>query len=237
MHTRFKAHLPICATIGAVVFSFTLPLDARAEQPSVLVPSKCVTIGKPKPNLGFTYRQTESGGNSSAFTDRWEEFTTTGSRLVTKKSGPRGQGAITTVNRHHVENDLLILDHSKQTGADGGVRIDNSTSYKPGVVADPAGRACMNGTWPIGTVKVTSLSAQGQFSGMSDSGTLQIIAIHESITVPAGTFDTVRFRRTMTSAAGVAVDEYWKSTEHGVTVKRVHTMPGGGVTAILQAIK
>jgi len=34
------------------------------------------------------------------------------------------------------------------------------------------------------------------------------------------------------------VDEYWKSIEHGVTVKRTHTMPGGGgVTTILQTIE
>ena len=184
-----------------------------------------------------TYRQTESGGNSSAFTDRWEQFTATGSRLLTTKSGSRGQTVLTTVNRHRVVNDLVIFDHSTQTGTDGGVRINNSTSYKPGVLADPANRACAIRTWPIQAVTVTSQSAQGRFSGMSDPGTLKIIAIHQSITVPAGKFDTVHYRRTMKSAARVAVDEYWKLIEHGVTVKRVHTMPGGGVTAILQAIK
>lgn len=225
------------AVIGALVISLTLPMNARADQTAAVAPARCVSIGKPKPNLGYTYRQTESGGNSSAFIDRWEEFTATGSRLVTKKSGSRGQGVITTVNRHRVENDLLILDHSTMTGTDGGVRIDNSSSYEPGVVADPANRACENRTWPMRAVKVTSTSAQGRFSGMSDSGTLKIIAIHESITVPAGKFDTIHFKRIMNTARGPAVDEYWKSIEHGVTVKRVHTFPGGGVTATLQAIK
>lgn len=233
MLTRFRA----LWLIGAAVVSFAPPLVARADQAAAVVPVQCVSIGKPKLKVDYTYRQTESGGNASAFTDRWEEFTATGSRLVTTKSSSKGQGVTTTVNRHRVADDLLILDHSKQTGADGGVRIDNSSTFKPGVVADPAGRACARRTWPIRAVNVTSVSAQGQFSGMSDPGTLTIIAIHQSITVPAGKFDTVHFKRIMNTARGPAVDEYWKSIEHGVTVKRVHTMPGGGVTAVLQAIK
>lgn len=229
--------IPIGAAICAVVMSFTLPLGARAKQAPVVVPANCVSIGKPKPNLSYTYRQTESGGNSSAFTDRWEQFTTTGSRLLTTKSSSKGQGVLTTANRHRVVNDLLILDHSTQSGTEGGVRINNSTSYEPGVVAEPANRACAGRTWPIRAVNVTSQSAQGRFSGMSDPGTLKIIAIHESVTVPAGRFDTVHYKRTMNSAGGPVVDEYWKSIEHGVTIKRVHTMPGRAVTAILHAIR
>ena len=84
---------------------------------------------------------------------------------------------------------------------------------------------------------VTNLSAHGRFSAMSDAGTLKIIAIRESVSVPAGKFDTVHYKRIMKTARGPTVDEYWKSIEHGVMVKRVHTFPGGGVTATLQAIK
>ncbi len=223
--------------IGAVVIALAVPMVAVADQTATVVPARCVSVGKPKPNLSYTYRQTESGGNSSAFTDHWEEFTATGSRLLTKKSSSRGQGIITTVNRHRVVNDLLILDSSAQTGTDGGVRVDNKSSFQPGVVADTANRACENGTWPIRAVTVTNLSAHGRFSAMSDAGTLKIIAIRESVSVPAGKFDTVHYKRIMKTARGPAVDEYWKSIERGVMVKRVHTFPDGGVTATLQAIK
>ena len=227
----------LIALLSAIVMVLALSTGASADQSTGVVPARCVTIGKPKPNLSYTYRQTESGGNSSAFTDHWEEFTATGSRLLTKKSSSRGQGIITTVNRHRVVNDLLILDHSSQTGTDGGIRIDNSSSYHPGVVADPANQVCEKQSWPIPAVNVTNVSAHGKFSAMSDAGTLKIIAIHESITVPAGKFDTVHYQRIMKTAQGPFMNEYWKSIADGVMLKRIHSFPGGGLTATLQAIK
>jgi hypothetical protein len=143
-----------------------------------------------------------------------------------------------SATQHRVVDDALILDSSTESGTDGGVRVNNSTSYQPGVVADPAYRACAGRTWPIPAVNATSQSARSRFSAATDPGTLTIIAIREPVTGPAGRFDTVHYTRTMKSAGGQAVDEYWKSIEHGVTVKRNHTMPGGVVvTTILQRIK
>ena len=227
----------LIALLSAMVVVLALSTGASADQPTGVLPARCVTISTPKPNREYTYRQTESGGNSSAFTDHWEEFTATGSRVLTKKTGGPGQGTITTVNRHRIMKGLYLLDSSSQTGTSGGARIDNSSSYVPAIVADAANPVCEKRSWPIRSSKVTNTSAHGTFSAMSDAGSLQITSIHESITVPAGKFDTVHSKRVMNTARGPAVDEYWKSIEHGVTVKRVHTFPGGGVTATLQAIK
>ena len=63
-------------------------------------------------------------------------------------------------------------------------------------------------------------------------GSLRITAIHEKVTVPAGTFDTVRYLRTSQST-----DDYWKSIEHGVIVKHVATVAGNSVLEQLIAIK
>ena len=230
MPARSRTHRPISAAIVVVVLSVTPPLGARGEQ----APANCVSIGTPKPTLSYTYRYGDSVGGSSEFTDRWEEFTKTGSRLLTTKTSPKGSGVLTSTTQHRVVDDLLILDSRTQTGTDAGNRVDNSTSYQPGVVADPAYRACAGRTWPIPAVVVTSQSAHGRFSAATPEGTLAIKAIRESVTVPAGRFDTVHYTRT----GGQSVDEYWKSIEHGVTVKRTHTMPGGVVvTTILQTIE
>jgi hypothetical protein len=229
---------PVSGAIVFVVLSATSPLGARPEQAPAAASDNCVSIGTPKPDLTYTYRYSDSVGGSSEFTDRWEEFTMTGSRLLTTKRSPKGAGLLTSTTRHRVVDGVFILDASAQRGTDGGVQLDNSTSFQPGVVGDPAYRACAGRTWPIPAVTATNQSAQGRFSAATDPGTLTVNAIHESITVPAGRFDTVHYTRTMTSTRGQAVDEYWKSIEHGVTVKRNHTMPGGVVvTAILQVIK
>lgn len=227
---RLEMHSPITATIAAI---FLLPAQiAGAAESQVNPVTKCVTIGTPKPDRGYTYRQTQSSGATSEFTDWWEEFSKTGSRLLTTKGRTKGSG-ILTVNRHRVVNDVLVLDSSSQSGPGAG----GNSSYRPGVVSVPAFQACEERSWPVAAVKVTNQSSQGTFSAMSDAGTLKIVAIHEPITVPAGRFDTVRYARNLNSRAGLQLNEYWTSIEHGVVVKRMHTTNGVVITATLQAIK
>jgi hypothetical protein len=55
--------------------------------------------------------------------------------------------------------------------------------------------------------------------------------------VPAGTFDTVRYTKTMNSGRGQVKDDLWKSIEHGITVKRNSTQPGSVATEVLIAIR
>jgi hypothetical protein len=227
---RFGKRGLIAATIAAVLF---VPAHvAGAAEAQIKSVAGCVTIGTPKPNRGYTYRQTQSGGGTSEFTDWWEQFTKTGSRLLTTKGRQKGPG-ILTVNRHRVVNDVLILDSSSQSGAGAG---GNST-YRPGVASNPAFRACERHNWPVPAVNVTNQSAQGTFSAMSDAGTLKIVSIHEPITVPAGRFDTVHYVRNLNTRSGLQLNEYWMSIEHGVAVKRMHTISGVVITATLQAIE
>lgn len=223
-------HLFIGAAIAAV--AWMIPPYAQADQAQINPATRCVTIGTPKPNRGYSYRQTQSGGVTTEFTDWWEEFTKTGSRLLTTKGRTKGPG-ILTVNRHRIVNDVLILDSSSQSGAGAG----GNSSYRGGVVSVPAFRACEGRSLPVPAVTVTNQSAQGRFSANSDAGTLKIVSIHEPITVPAGRFDTVHYVRNLNSRAGPQLNEYWTSIEHGVVVKRMHTINGIVITATLQAIK
>lgn len=223
-------HSLVAATIAAVLL---LPTQvAGAAEEKIKAVAGCVTIGTPKPDRGYTYRQTQSSGGMSEFTDWWEQFTKTGSRLLTTKGRTKGSG-ILTVNRHHIANDVLVLDSSSQSGPGAG----GNSSYRPGVVSNPAFRACERRNWGVPAVKVTNQSSQGTFSAMSDAGALKIVAIHEPITVPAGRFDTVHYVRNLNSRAGLQLNEYWTSIEHGVVVKRMHTISGVVITATLQSIK
>jgi hypothetical protein len=55
--------------------------------------------------------------------------------------------------------------------------------------------------------------------------------------VPAGTFDAIHYTRSTNGARGPIVDEYWKSTEHGVVVKHLSAVAGVTLTEQLQAIR
>ena len=91
-------------------------------------------------------------------------------------------------------------------------------TYTPGAIGDPAYKACEGKTWKIAPVNATMKSIQGSFSVKTDPGTMTIIKIHESMTVPAGTFDTVHYMKTMNSGRGTTggrVLEVDRTRRHG----------------------
>jgi hypothetical protein len=186
----------------------------------------CVTIATPKPTLAYTYRHTESTGSTSQYTDQWESVTATGSRV--RVTGPRGIEF--KVNAHHIVDDVAVLDRqSKETSAGG---VIDATSFRPGLVADPAFRACAGRSWPIPSVTASYQSSQSKGQMNTPKGVLKIVAIREKVTVPAGQLEAVHYLRTSQSS-----DEYWKSIDHGVIVKHVATVQGGVVTDVLLSIK
>jgi hypothetical protein len=187
----------------------------------------CVAIGTPKPALEYVYRLTDSRGTSSDFRTVWDEITRTQSRSRTTRG--RG-GDVESISRYRIVDDVSVIDETSQSDA-------GTTTFAPGVVGDPFGRACAGGSWPIAAATATNRSARGTFSAKSDAGELKMLGLHVSATVPAGTFDTVHYTRTTTSARGTVVDEYWKSIEHGVVVRHRSAVAGVTLTEELQAIR
>jgi hypothetical protein len=125
---------------------------------------------------------------------------------------------------------VAVLDRTSRQNANGAVL--EATSFKPGILSDPAFRACAGKSWPIPPATATFQSQRGKATAQSPAGSLRIVNIRERITVPAGTFDVVHYIRTSQS-----VDEYWKSTQHGVVVKHIGTVGGITITETLVAIK
>lgn len=226
--------MPLTWSVAALV---GIVVSTRLAGPAMLAQTAndCVTIGTPKPSLEYTYRRTASKGGPSDYSHRWEEVTTTGSRVRT--TGPRTGDVSVTVNRHHIVDDVSVIDASTASGTNASGPYVNTTTYQPGVVGDPAFRACAGRSWPIGRVTASHESKQGKFSAQSDPGILKMVAIHEPVTVPAGRFDTIHYSRSTTSAQGPVTDEYWKSIEHGVIVKHSSTLPSATSMEILLTIK
>ncbi len=187
------------------------------------VKQDCVAIGTPDPSVGYTYDHVESTGGRSQYTDYWESVTPTGSRVRVEKPGD----TLIQTSIYRVVDDVALLGRMTQAK---GNRVIGTTDFRPGLVADPFGRACAGRSWPIPSVTASFSGAQSA-SAATPAGTLTIIAIREKVTVPAGMFDTVHYVRTSQSR-----DEYWKSIQHGVVVKHIATVRGGTVTEVLAAI-
>ena len=186
----------------------------------------CVKIGTPKPGVVYHYTRTQSNAGTTQTSQEWESVTPTGSRV--KTTGPSGTQI--QVNEHHIVDDVAVLDRSSKQTPQGGVL--EATSFKPGILSDPALRACAGKSWTIPPVTATFQMQQRTATAQSPAGSLKIVGIRERITVPAGTFDVVHYIRTSQS-----IDEYWKSTGQGVVVKHVGTVGGVTITETLTSIK
>jgi len=207
-------------------------MPAQSPPPAAAVASgNCVNIGAPKPTQTFFYRYSDNT-SSAEYSNRWEEFTATGSKLLTIRTGANA-GQNTYVSKHKVVDDVFMLEASIASGTDATGAFTNSMTYSPGTIGDPAYRACEGKKWAVPVVNATMTSMQGSFSTKTLAGTLEIVKVHESVTVPAGTFDTIHYIKTM----GPAIDDFWKSIEHGVTVKRNGRQPRGIATEVLIGIK
>ena len=215
--------------VGVSLLAVSLSVRPVASSPKqgVAPTAKCVSIGKPKPDVTYTYDHIETTGKRSQYSNVWESVTDTGSRV--RVVGPLGTQV--QVNVHRIVDDVAVLSKTTKLDARGGV-ID-STSFGPGLVSDPAFRVCEGKSWPIPTVLATYQSAQQNAATNTPPGTLRIVAIHESLTVPAGQFDTVHYIRTSQS-----VDEYWKALDLGVIAKHIATLPQiGSATETLVSTK
>jgi hypothetical protein len=215
-----------CIAVTLAAAATILPERAGVSGPSQSPPGDCVAIGTPKSSVTYVYEHSETNGKKTQVTNVWESVTDMGSRLRT--DGP--SGVTVQANEHRIVDDVSMIEKSTKLDARGGV-ID-STLFRPGIVGDPAFRACAGRSWKIPAVTATYQSRQANASATSPAGTLRILSIRERITVPAGTFDAVRYVRTSQST-----DEYWKSIEHGVVVKHTGTLPVGTVTDVLVSIR
>ena len=219
---------------AAAIFLCSESVTAGLPGPSVDSQApQCVTIGAPKPTQRFAYRYADSSGSVAEYTNQWLEITPTRSRLKTTKVGSSGPMESEYISDHDVVDDVLVLKQTAATGVDGGGAFNNRMLFQPGAIGDPFGRACAGKSWTIPRVTATHQSLQGRFQQTTDAGTLTIVAIRELVTVPAGRIDTVHYTR----RAGALVDQFWKSIEHGVTVRHTAIQPRGNATEELTAIK
>ena len=212
--------------IAAVVLVAPISLASAPLQRGRAGSDVCVAIGKPKPTASYVIQHSESNGKTTTITQVWESVTETGSRM--KWTGPAGNWI--QVTDHHIVDDVTVIDRTSKLDLNGVPT--EVTSFRPGIVGEPAFRACAEQTWKIPAVTALFQSGTLKVTQQTPAGSLRIVNIHERVTVPAGTFDTVHYVRTSQSA-----DEYWKSIDEGVVAKHIGKSNGVTITETLTSIK
>jgi hypothetical protein len=143
----------VVAGVALFCVSFSVrPVASGSEQG--VETTKCVSIGKPRPGVTYGYDHIESTGKRTQYTNVWESVTDTGSRV--RVVGPLGTEV--QVNVHKIVDDVAELSKTTKLDARGGV-VD-STSFRPGLVSDPAFRVCEGKSWLIPSVQASYASAK-----------------------------------------------------------------------------
>jgi hypothetical protein len=216
-------------SLAAIAMAACALLPAGAARAQTVSAADCIDFGKPKPATTYVFRRSDSGGQSSQYSQRWTQFTGEQSSV----SVVRGSISEVVVNQHKVENDVTMISATASTASNSNSR----TTFRPAVMGDPMFRACAGRSWKIQAVAATHEEAGRTVSANTYAGTMRIVALRETIQVPAGTFPCVHYTRTMATPGGQSVDDYWKSIEHGVVVRQVSKLGGWSSTSQLTAIR
>jgi hypothetical protein len=92
-----------------------------------------------------------------------------------KWTGPAGNWI--QVTDHHIQDDVSVLDRTSKLDLTGAVT--EVTSFRPGIVGDPAFRACEGRTWKIPAVTALFQSGTLKVTQQTPAGSLRIVSIRE----------------------------------------------------------
>ena len=203
------------------------------------VADDCVTVSRPKAGTSVAHRFTDPAGTVSTSTTEYLAVSDTSVRLRLVHRG--AYGVVDTVNDStvRVEDDLIVVDTLVSSGTTAHGTYQNTVTFRPGQIGEPASRICRGRTW---TVPAVAVSASGSRGGLAkttttDPGSGRVISVRESVTVPAGTFETVHYERVFDGANGHVVERAWLSVAHGINVKFTHDGPAGTATQVLTGIR
>ena len=206
-------------------------------------PGDCHTFGLVQAGLVVAYHSTTSNGGVADFEITYISDTPT--KLITKQKTVTAQGtaeADTTVDGEVVGN-LRGLKHIKVKGTTtvpvfGKVTIDTDIDFVPSLIAGPAEGWCVGAKWNVSPVTetITVKSPAGNFTNVVTTvgSEGEVLAVGASITVPAGTFQTVKYRGVIVSGQDPQVAITWVSMTDNVVVKQDTIDAAGNVTSVTE---
>ena len=193
----------------------------------------CATIGRPKLGVKYAFHFTDPTGTVSTSTTEYLGVSDTSVRLRLIHNGAFGTVERVNDSTLRVEDDLVVVEKMVSSGSNERGAFENTVTFRPARISDPASRVCSSRTWTIPQVAVSTMGSQGGSSETTtDLGHGRVTSVRESVTVPAGTFRTVRYEKVFDGAHGHVVETTWLSIADGVGVKYTHEGPAGLATQV-----
>lgn len=200
----------------------------------------CVNIDLPASGLTQVYAYSDSeSGFSGSVTVQYELATDTRSRITTTSSlssaGYSLSSVVTHVSEYRIENNYLYesryVTETSTEGSFGSSTESETTTYSPEYLYGPVKQYCQGQSWTSASVQETT-TTDGYTNSVYTSTESGIIAsVNETVTVPAGTFDTVLITETESDGSSSKI---WLSKLHGVFVKHESYDAEDGSTTVIE---
>ncbi len=235
--------------ISCLIALFLAPVTFAAARrhaaipPATQAPSgDCFTFGLVAPGTKASYLSTTSGGNVN-FTITWLSDTPTQTKTTQHVVTPQATSDVETTLDGVVQGTLRGLQHFhiKTTTAVpllGNTIVESDAGFVPALVAGPAAGWCTGATWtaPATTETIVTQSIVGQTSQIVTTIASEgsVLAVGESITVPGGTFRTVKYKSSIVSGTSVQPAITWVSMDRSIVVKQDSLDAAGNVTSSTQ---
>jgi hypothetical protein len=198
---------------------------------------QCHTFAFVRPGLKATYLSTTPNG-SATYTITYISDTATQSKTSQVVSTPQGNAdAVTTIDGE-VVGTLRGMKHidiktTITVPVVGTLTTEIDVDFVPSLILGPAAGWCVGNTWNVAPVTET-ITTKAPFvlpvtqivTTVGGSG--EVLAVGESVTVPAGTFQTVKYRGVTVANNTVQTSITWTSMEHSIVVKQQAFDPVSG---------
>ncbi|HYC62302.1 MAG TPA: hypothetical protein VEK79_22310 [Thermoanaerobaculia bacterium] len=240
--------IPVAARLLAVCFLvIAVSADARVRavrKTPALLPTtpQCHTFALVKAGTKATYLSTTPTGSAN-YTITWLSDTPTRTQTTQVVSTPQGNAnAVTTIDGEVVGllRGMKHIDVKTTITVPivGTLTTEVDIDFVPSLILGPAAGWCAGNKWSVAPVTETITTKAPLVQPVTAivttiGGDGEVLAVGESVTVPAGTFRTVKYRGVTVANNTVQHSITWTSMDHSIVVKQEATDPATG--AILTA--
>ncbi len=211
---------------------------------SVPQSGNCHTFALVRAGLVAGYRSTAPSGTVT-FQVTYLSDTPTQTKTTQKVQAPTGNADVETALDGEVVGNLRGLKHinvktTMTVPVLGTVTGTTDVDFVPSLLAGPAAGWCVGETWTIApvteTIVTTGFASAPPVIVTTIASTGEVLAVGENVTVPAGTFRTVKYRSAIASGTSVQPAITWTSMDHSIVVKQDTLDAAGNVTSTTELV-
>lgn len=249
--TRKRSFVPLPVLVLALA-SLALPALAQKHRAVRSAPvaapppvGQCHTFGLVAAGTKATYLTTTPSSGNVNFTVTWISDTPTQTRTTQQVQTAQGNADVETTLDGEIVGTLRALKHLYVKGTTtvpvlGKLTTETDIDFVPSLAAGPAAGWCVGNTWliPAVTETIVTRSPAGTTTNIvtTVASEGEVLAVGEVLTVPGGTFNTVKYRSSIVASGSNSVSPAitWVSMERNIVVKQDTLDASGNVTSVTE---